>query len=283
MTGNLDRLVRVAHDALRLIAGKGIPLLYFDGTPNVGDLVSVYLVERITGQPVYRVSSNALPHLSALGSTLGSVSRMSYIWGSGSIDGALSKRGVSPAKISALRGKRSKAVVEAATGGKLNIALGDPAILMPDFYDRPVSAAHEVGIIPHFSEYEAVSGFLGAGLPGARLIDVRQPPEAFIDALRSCRAVMSSSLHGLILADAYEVPNLWFSASGKLLGGRWKFHDYYSTTDAADPIPIRVDSPAALAGAARLCREKAVCSRLAVSKATLLDVFPDHYLRGKAG
>ncbi len=282
MRGNLDRIARIGRDAVRLVRRSGIPLLYFDGTPNVGDLVSVYLVERISGQPVYRVASNALPHLSAVGSTLGSVSPMTHIWGSGSIDGAFPRRGIAPAKVHALRGRRSQDVVEAATGQPLNVALGDPAILMPDFHDRAVPVVHEIGIIPHFSEYEAVKELLGAGLDGAKLIDVRQEPEAFIEDLRACRAVMSSSLHGLILADAYEVPNTWFSASGNLLGGRWKFDDYYSVTDAADRAPVSIDSAEALAEAVLLCAEKAGCCRFIASKAALLDAFPARYL-GQAG
>jgi hypothetical protein len=39
--------------------------------------------------------------------------------------------------------------------------------------------------------------------------------------------VLSSSLHGLIAADALGVPNAWIGLSDALRGGDFKFRDYY--------------------------------------------------------
>ncbi len=35
-------------------------------------------------------------------------------------------------------------------------------------------------------------------------------------------------LHGLILADAYNIPSLRFTLSDKIIGGDFKYQDYYS-------------------------------------------------------
>ena len=37
---------------------------------------------------------------------------------------------------------------------------------------------------------------------------------------------MSSSLHGLIAADAYGIPNARINLTGRLVGGDFKFEDY---------------------------------------------------------
>ena len=50
----------------------------------------------------------------------------------------------------------------------------------------------------------------------------------FIDKIYSCKIVFSSSLHGIIVADAYHVPNVWVSfREDEHPDGNFKFHDYY--------------------------------------------------------
>ena len=49
-----------------------------------------------------------------------------------------------------------------------------------------------------------------------------------IDKICSCRYIISSSLHGLILSDAYGIPNLWIRISDRVKGGDCKFLDYFS-------------------------------------------------------
>jgi pyruvyltransferase len=72
------------------------------------------------------------------------------------------------------------------------------------------------------------------GMEDVIIIDVRQKPEPFIDQLIKCEYIVSSSLHGLILADSYQIPNKWAAFSDKITGGSFKFRDYYSTTDSAE-------------------------------------------------
>ena len=46
--------------------------------------------------------------------------------------------------------------------------------------------------------------------------------------ISGCTVVFSSSLHGLILADSYGIPNAHIIITNKLQGDTYKFEDYYS-------------------------------------------------------
>ena len=37
-------------------------------------------------------------------------------------------------------------------------------------------------------------------------------------------------MHGLIFADSYGIPNAWIAPHDSMIGGEFKFNDYYSTT-----------------------------------------------------
>lgn len=229
-----NRYLRAIQDCVAfLMKGNRIPMVYFDGIPNVGDLMNPYLVKKITGRDVYRARTNVFPHLRAVGSVLGSASARSFIWGGGSIDGKQPGRPIDPGKIRALRGRHTLDVVRRATHlPDLDVPLGDPALLMPRYFQpgKPRGGVR-VGLIPHFVDLRSE---LVARLArhGANLIDVRQDPESFVRQMLVCDMVYSSSLHGLILADAYGIPNKWVRIGGGVLGGSFKFSDYYSVTDS---------------------------------------------------
>lgn len=64
-----------------------------------------------------------------------------------------------------------------------------------------------------------------------------------IEQIASCDYIASSSLHGLIVAEAYGIPNLWLEISGKLLGGHFKFHDFFLSLgkDRKSPFLLHSD------------------------------------------
>ena len=49
-------------------------------------------------------------------------------------------------------------------------------------------------------------------------------------------------MHGLILADSYGIPNQWVRFGDRIIGGEYKYKDYYSTTDNYSPRCISLAS-----------------------------------------
>ena len=129
------------------------------------------------------------------------------------------------ATILALRGELSRQRV----GGERKMLLGDPGILASEVMAQREPKKYVLGIVPHYSEKnDPVFGKLVQRLsPRVTLIDAQNDPLAVISAIDQCENILSSSLHGLIVADSLGIPNRWLG-SAKLWGGRFKFNDYYS-------------------------------------------------------
>jgi pyruvyltransferase len=52
-----------------------------------------------------------------------------------------------------------------------------------------------------------------------------------IDDIASCDAIASSSLHGVITANAYGIPAAWLEFSSKIGGDGMKYIDYFQSVD----------------------------------------------------
>jgi hypothetical protein len=61
-----------------------------------------------------------------------------------------------------------------------------------------------------------------------RVVDVRRGPTAVIKEIAACEHILSTSLHGLIAADSFNIPAVWARREPDLWGGRFKFLDYES-------------------------------------------------------
>jgi pyruvyltransferase len=123
---------------------------------------------------------------------------------------------------------------------------GDPALLFPQYYQPRVERPYELGIIPHYIDRASPCLAAYEADDRVRLIDVTQRNRenkvfSFIDEVCQCQRIASSSLHGLILADAYEIPSLWIEFSGNVYGGGFKFRDYFLSVnrEPMDPVPAR--------------------------------------------
>jgi pyruvyltransferase len=209
----------------------GIPVFSWSrpGIENFGDELNELLIPALSDRPVFRVEKNCrFPHVAAIGSVLHLVGTGASIWGSGAIsrEHALTR----PARICAVRGPLTRARV-LDNGFDCPEIYGDPALLMPLVY-KPRSAGPQraLGIAPHYVDYARVR----QRFPDTYVIDVRERPTKVIEQLAACEHVVSSSLHGVIIAEVFGVKARWARFSNDLIGGDFKFQDYYRSVGIHD-------------------------------------------------
>lgn len=214
-----------------------VAINFFETTKNWGDTINLYLLEKISGRkPV--VSSPTQQHILAVGSILRIANQNSIVWGSGFISqkGNIKYR---PLKVCAVRGPLTRELL-LKKGIETPEIYGDPALLIPRFYNPKVQKKHKLGVIPHYRDIEhPVVKHLEQ--QGARILDITKSAEAFIDDLLECEHTISSSLHGLIASDSYGIPNQWITLKNELTGGTFKFQDYYHSIEQTEQLPLAAE------------------------------------------
>ena len=236
-----DPLRRAAFETIY----RGHLPLYYCDSPNWGDALSPVLVSKLSGRPVKKMLWNHQSRYFAIGSVLGNANARAEVWGSGFI-WPNEKLAEPPKVIHAVRGPRTRARL-LAQGMDCPEIFGDPALLFPYFFNPPVAKKYAVGVIPHFSDKGTDWIKRLPPDPAVHLIDVEGGIEEFVREVKSCELIVSSSLHGLICADAYGVPNMWVRLSDILWGGSFKFCDYYESVGRETPVPLIPDANTPLA------------------------------------
>ncbi len=207
---------------------------------NMGDWISPYLFEKMTGQKPTKVAPNCgQTFILSCGSILGSCNRNAIVWGTGTM---LRTKVTSPLKVLAVRGPITRQVL-LSSGIACPEVYGDPGLVLPRYYTpNPGNRHYRVGIIPHYSDHEYMSRTFG-NIPDILVIDINRPVETVCDDIKACEVTISSSLHGIIVSHAYDVPAAWMTASKyckwPIGGGKIKYMDYYLSRKIGkvDPIP----------------------------------------------
>lgn len=249
---------------------RKIKLVYWHtNIDNYGDLLSPYIIQRLSGcqiihknyfvgnwkshiyhwiREVFRFNLSLdcdylFPlesNIVGIGSIIFSGNKRSYIWGSGFMSpNEQCKYGI----IHAVRGNLSlkKIHEQIAEGSSVKlvdkVAIGDPGLLLPWFIS-PCDKKYRIGIVPHFSEMEFFKVKYGDKY---HVIDLRSADiESVTNEITSCEYILSTSLHGIIVAHAYGVPALWCEHTGlEEDTNGFKFYDYFSSVGIESYLPIR--------------------------------------------
>jgi len=230
-----------------------VALHYYDGKPNFGDQISPVIVDALLDSKISRVpwtENGEAVKMSAVGSVIHTLRPETQVWGSGIMTQSVPSDKL---KFHAVRGpKTRKFLLECGyTEEQVPEIYGDPALLLPEIYQPKVLpwTRDMWVVIPHHScldsahrrnywanltadDYDLWEMF------GYRIVYPNQPWQEVVDAIANAKGVISESLHGLILADAYNVPNVWWNANGEngLAGhnGNFKFEDYFESMGQID-------------------------------------------------
>lgn len=214
---------------------------------NLGDELNFYLIKELTAYKIFNYTDLYIKprtNYGCIGSIvdLNMLNNDSVIWGAGAIEG-LKKIDFHPRKVCAVRGKLTRDYL-ISQGIECPSVYGDPALLLPLVYNPRVKGTYVMGIIPHYVDMNnPLVTHLQNLLPGRILVIKMQGYNNWheiIDEIKQCDFIVSSSLHGLILADAYNIPNVWIEFSDKVYGGEFKFKDYFSSVHRNVQLPIKI-------------------------------------------
>jgi pyruvyltransferase len=186
-----------------------------EGVSNFGDELGPHLLS-LLGYEVVRVEAMADADLLACGSLLETAATQAragtIVWGSGLMHG--SQVNLSRLDVRAVRGKLT------AQAAGMDVPTCDPGSLVPHFYRRH-SIRYRVGVVRHYVDDRSY--------PWADVvIDASQPVDEVINAIGSCARIASSSLHGLVVADAWGIPTVRLHHSD-VASGDFKWSDWFTS------------------------------------------------------
>lgn len=197
---------------------------------NIGDVLTPFLLAQWTGQQIVNTLDGpkwlvcgSIAHLARPGDTLAGV---------GSFEATPVE---CVTRTLFVRGPRTAAQLATSCG-----VYGDAGLLFPDIYTPARNRRFRCGIVPHYCDADQ----LGVLPSDATVIPVSLPPFDFIDRLAECDYIAASSLHGIVLAEAYGIPavRLGFKTSwDRIRSFEFKHGDYYEGTGRTLPGTCTLD------------------------------------------
>lgn len=207
---------------------------------NYGDLIGKYLVEKISGKQViwkHPKKRNILDFFSTFYFTAGSILTLvngkCVVWGSGIIS---KEYKIKKARFLAVRGPQTRNHL-LAQGYEVPEIYGDPALLLPKFYNPERDIKFDLGIIPHYMDYNLATEMY-KNQENILVIDLMTNDiEEVTRLILQCNRIISSSLHGVIVAHAYHIPAVRVKFSENIFGDGIKYQDYFESVGIENYSP----------------------------------------------
>jgi len=212
---------------------------------NMGDMLTPLIFKHFGIHLIERDSKHN-PMLTGIGSLLNAV-RSDYrglIWSAGAMYARpipLNSRCV----VKAVRGKHTLALLRRSNGfmkGR-EVTVGDGGLILDRIIPpRKAPPKYKLGVVPHWFDRWTVTRHCRKLLdrPDVIFIDICQDARTVIAQMQNCEGIIASSLHGLVVADAYGIPNRRFIVSTSAKIASFKYNDYYSAFLSRPPTPFRL-------------------------------------------
>lgn len=153
-----------------------------------------------------------------------------YVSGSGGDKQLYSRPADTDVHITATRGPFSRKWLNDGAPVAADSVFGDPVWILPDYYPAPVEKKWDLGVLIHlvdladrdfeahpkdYARYVVPEEFSGS----VKLLNTVTPKtveglKQRLDDILSCRRIVSTSLHGLVFAESYGIPCLYFGVRG---------------------------------------------------------------------
>ncbi len=225
-------------------------LFWWRGGANFGDELSALIVAHVAGRKVVHAGAASCEML-ALGSLLQVIRHKHrqpradgvrpWIWGAGML------RVIRPDFLDNVQVVLLRGPVSAAILGIKADAYGDPGLLVPLILGDMPARRDRIGLMVHHSQSDDPGlAALIAAEPALELINVGDDAIKVCRAIAACAHVISSSLHGLVVADACGVASTWLDPGAQ---SQLKYHDYAASIGRAMIVPLALgDVPEYLRG-----------------------------------
>lgn len=240
--------IKVFGYKFNLTRSKSVKLYYFNSASNFGDLLNIDLFNKLFNCNVI-ASGISKCNTIAIGSLLqmflvpklkifkiikGILKPPVTVYGTGFISQSNeddNKVFCRKLDVRAVRGYNTLERLKQYKNVKIaeNVAIGDLGLLAPYIYIdvSSVKKKYKLGIIPHYVDknnplLEKIN------VNNSIVLDITSQPSVLIKQIAECENIISSAMHGLIVADALGIPNIRMILSDKITGGDYKYDDYYS-------------------------------------------------------
>lgn len=221
---------------------------YFDVNEyrtNFGDIMTPYILKQYGVDAQY---TEIKPMFCGIGSILHTITDSNIkVWTSG----FLFPTHTITNEIIAIRGKLSKEFTSSRNDP--NITLGDGGLLISRVFNPSVKKIYKLGIVFNFYDEQQIDKTQYKVLSHKDVLAIYpyDSVEDVVSKILMCENIISSSLHGLVVADSYKIPNHIFCTnfSNYHIHKRqasFKFRDYYSIYDLeynheTDKLVLRPD------------------------------------------
>jgi hypothetical protein len=223
-----------------IVDSSKVKFYWFKGQINFGDWITPYFIKKICNHDAIFADPHETDEAVII--STGSIMRLcgsnTVVWGSGIRD---RNQEIKHGKlIRSTRGPITRTRI-LEIEGECPPIYGDPALLLPKLYNPGIQfKKFKLGITPHISQFERVYE-LYKDEKEVNVIDLRTNNiEAVINKFLECEAIASSSLHGIIVANAYNIPVRWIQFDTNIYGDNTKFYDHFSSIGR--PLESFIDS-----------------------------------------
>jgi pyruvyltransferase len=170
--------------------------------------------------------------LLAIGSVVQLARQGDVVWGAGLRSASLAEEVSARVDVRALRGPLTADALRASCGIDCRV-FGDPGLLAPQLLHLTKCTPRRQPGTPHL----LYLSHFGDDRPAPRHfkhLRMTGDPRDIIAAIRHADIVVSSALHGIVLAEAFGVPAAWLSGLSR--EPDFKFLDYYYGTQRESPL-----------------------------------------------